>query len=160
MQNFQDTIETRKRSFISAFSVCMTVPLSRIHIWVFFYIRPCVEPNVHPHPFLFIFSVFASSSPSQNNKDSCKKMMLVENKDFMSWNCFYLEPQLIVSPYIQKYANVSKTLRKAQFVRKHLRKTWRKALCRKLRKCECGLKNTEKWTEEQRINIFEFELNL
>ena len=28
MQNFQDTFETRKRSFISAFSVCMTVPLN------------------------------------------------------------------------------------------------------------------------------------
>ena len=27
MLNFQDTFETRKRSFISAFSICMTVPL-------------------------------------------------------------------------------------------------------------------------------------
>ena len=27
MQNFQDTFETRKRSFISAFSICMTAPL-------------------------------------------------------------------------------------------------------------------------------------
>ena len=27
MQNFPDTFETRKRSFISAFSICMTVPL-------------------------------------------------------------------------------------------------------------------------------------
>ena len=27
MQNFQDFFETRKRSLISAFSVCMTVPL-------------------------------------------------------------------------------------------------------------------------------------
>ena len=26
MQNFQDTFETRKRSFISAFLICMTVP--------------------------------------------------------------------------------------------------------------------------------------
>ena len=26
MENFQDTFETPKRSFISAFSVCMTVP--------------------------------------------------------------------------------------------------------------------------------------
>ena len=29
MQNFQDTFEARKRSFISAFSICMTVPLNR-----------------------------------------------------------------------------------------------------------------------------------
>ena len=28
MQNFQDTFQTRKQSFISAFSICMTVPLS------------------------------------------------------------------------------------------------------------------------------------
>ena len=27
MRNFSDTVETRKRSFISAFSTCMTVPL-------------------------------------------------------------------------------------------------------------------------------------
>ena len=27
MQNFQDTFDTGKRSFISAFSICMTVPL-------------------------------------------------------------------------------------------------------------------------------------
>ena len=31
MQNFQDTLETRKGSFISAFLICMTVPLS---VWV------------------------------------------------------------------------------------------------------------------------------
>ena len=28
MRNFQDTFETRKRSFICSFSICMTVPLS------------------------------------------------------------------------------------------------------------------------------------
>ena len=28
MRNFQDTFKTRKRSFISAFSICMTVPLN------------------------------------------------------------------------------------------------------------------------------------
>ena len=29
MQKFQDTFETRKRSFTSAFSVCMTVPIKQ-----------------------------------------------------------------------------------------------------------------------------------
>ena len=29
MQNFQDTFKTRKRSFISTFSIRMTVPLSK-----------------------------------------------------------------------------------------------------------------------------------
>ena len=28
MRNFQDTFEARKRSLFSAFSICMTVPLS------------------------------------------------------------------------------------------------------------------------------------
>ena len=32
MRNVQDTFETRKRSFISAFSICMTVPLSMYDI--------------------------------------------------------------------------------------------------------------------------------
>ena len=31
MRNFQDTFETRKRSFFSAFSICMTVPLISNH---------------------------------------------------------------------------------------------------------------------------------
>ena len=30
MRNFQDTFETGKRSFISAFSICMTVPLKNV----------------------------------------------------------------------------------------------------------------------------------
>ena len=29
MRNFQDTFEARKRSFISSFSICMTVPLTK-----------------------------------------------------------------------------------------------------------------------------------
>ena len=29
MSNFQDTFETRKRSLISASSICMTVPLTK-----------------------------------------------------------------------------------------------------------------------------------
>ena len=29
MRNFQDAFETRKRLFVSAFSICMTVPLNR-----------------------------------------------------------------------------------------------------------------------------------
>ena len=32
MQNFQDTFEIRKRSFISAFSICMNLPLKRTEI--------------------------------------------------------------------------------------------------------------------------------
>ena len=33
MRNFQDTLETRKRSFISTFSICMTVPLIKIFMF-------------------------------------------------------------------------------------------------------------------------------
>ena len=32
MRNFHDTFETRKQSFISAFSICMTVPLMKAKI--------------------------------------------------------------------------------------------------------------------------------
>ena len=31
IRNFQDTFETPKRSLVSAFSICMTAPLSRTH---------------------------------------------------------------------------------------------------------------------------------
>ena len=34
MQNFQDTLEKRKQSFISAFSICMTVPLNKLMITI------------------------------------------------------------------------------------------------------------------------------
>ena len=30
MRNFQDTFEKRKQLFISAFSICMTVPLNKV----------------------------------------------------------------------------------------------------------------------------------
>ena len=39
MRNFQDTFETRKRSFISAFSICMTVPLIG-------YVKDMLESNI------------------------------------------------------------------------------------------------------------------
>ena len=34
MQNFQDTLEKRKQSFISAFSTYMTVPLNKLMITI------------------------------------------------------------------------------------------------------------------------------
>ena len=34
MQNFQDTLEKRKQSFISAFSIYMTVPLNKLMITI------------------------------------------------------------------------------------------------------------------------------
>ena len=58
MQNFQYIFETRKRSFISAFSICMTLPLSSpkfLAILVFFKV---------PLSFLCV-NVF-----SQNNEDT------------------------------------------------------------------------------------------
>ena len=43
MWNFQDTFETRKQSIISAFSICMTVPLSglQLNIGLFFEMVEC-----------------------------------------------------------------------------------------------------------------------
>ena len=37
MGNFLDTFETRKRSFISGFSVCMTLPLNNCDFAFMFY---------------------------------------------------------------------------------------------------------------------------
>ena len=34
MQNFQDTLEKGKQSFIRAFSICMTVPLNKLMITI------------------------------------------------------------------------------------------------------------------------------
>ena len=84
-------------------------------------------------------------------KSICKKMMLVnrryfKNNDFMSRSCFYLQSWLYVIPYVQKYANVSKTLHRTQFVAKHLCKTWCKALCRKICKCECSFKEAQSFS--------------
>ena len=40
MRNFQDTIETPKRSFISAFSMCMTLHLSyKVSYHIFNYLN-------------------------------------------------------------------------------------------------------------------------
>ena len=39
MWNFQDTFETRKQSIISAFSICMTVPLSGLQINIGFFLE-------------------------------------------------------------------------------------------------------------------------
>ena len=36
MQNFQDTFETRKQSFINTFSICMTIPLTLLMMKVTF----------------------------------------------------------------------------------------------------------------------------
>ena len=33
MQNFQDTFETPKQSFINTFSICITVPLTKFSSW-------------------------------------------------------------------------------------------------------------------------------
>ena len=39
MWNFQDTFETRKQSIISAFSICMTEPLSGLQINIGFFLE-------------------------------------------------------------------------------------------------------------------------
>ena len=83
MRNFQDTFETHKRSFINAFSICMTVPLSNKKSKLLFYfyffskfIFSTFERKIHllkhhnilfPQIFLrmfFIFQRFISSLSS------------------------------------------------------------------------------------------------
>ena len=45
MGNFQDTFETCKRLFISAFSICMTVPL-RFENFRFWFYMVCIERDI------------------------------------------------------------------------------------------------------------------
>ena len=45
MRNFQDNFETRKRSLISVFSFCMTVPLSHLREQKFKY---CCQDSINP----------------------------------------------------------------------------------------------------------------
>ena len=44
MRNFQDTFETRKRSFISGFSICMTVRLGNFQIIFVNYFSENIQP--------------------------------------------------------------------------------------------------------------------
>ena len=46
MRNFQDSFETRKRAFISAFSICMTVPLIKRQVELIFI---SVKRDKFPH---------------------------------------------------------------------------------------------------------------
>ena len=45
MRNFQDTFKTRKRSIISAFSICMTVSLKEVSF--FSYKNPKIYNSFH-----------------------------------------------------------------------------------------------------------------
>ena len=47
MRNFQDTFETHKRSSISAFSICMTVPLkAKINLPYVFMRQFCLNKTI------------------------------------------------------------------------------------------------------------------
>ena len=81
MRTFQDTFETRKRSFTSAFSICVTVPLRQ-------------NQNKEKEPFLKI----ASSGTFSCNASSKHKLLRVQQSslkflitDFYSqkqpWSC-------------------------------------------------------------------------
>ena len=49
MRNFQDTFETRQQSFTSAFSICMTVPLS-MHTFQYKIVRDSTKYSAHTGP--------------------------------------------------------------------------------------------------------------
>ena len=52
MRNFQDTFETRKRSFSNAFSICMTAPLRKVDRTTFFHFcstKKKIKIQLHYH---------------------------------------------------------------------------------------------------------------
>ena len=61
MRNFQDTFETRQRSFISAFSMCISVPLiiltaSEFQLIAAIYVREYISENL-----FFVLSAIVST---------------------------------------------------------------------------------------------------
>ena len=73
MRNFQDAFETRKRSFISAFSICMTVPLSTNPSGILIKIK--LKKKLYEHSFNVIQNRFYRGhhdnlNPEGNTKDN------------------------------------------------------------------------------------------
>ena len=80
MRNFQDTFETRKQSFISAFSICMTVSII-IFSTVFF----SIETGFHRSPVLISISRYIAFTSHIINSDII---------DY-TYNPFHVLPNLI-----------------------------------------------------------------
>ena len=55
MRNFQDTVETRKRSFISAFTICMTVPLKQMGCYKITQFEPSIHELKSPSKIRFSY---------------------------------------------------------------------------------------------------------
>ena len=85
MPNFQDIFETHKRSFISAFSICMTVPLS-------------LQVSLYKHNHIIQFSKCCSWLPLKTTFRNSRSQMFFKNgvlKNFailtgkhLCWNNF------------------------------------------------------------------------
>ena len=69
MRNFQDSFETRKRSFISAFSICMTVPLSKNPKILFEQIT--LKLNLLWIDLFAVFSVIKNQLRNNSNVSKC-----------------------------------------------------------------------------------------
>ena len=80
MRNFQDALETRMQSFISAFSICMTIPLMGIflkHLWSI--------PSILKWQDCKIFTkLLPSQTPSRSSHRRCsvKKVVLKNLRNF------------------------------------------------------------------------------
>ena len=73
MRNFQDTFETRKRSFIGAFPVCMTVPLMQLIDQISF--------NINTRNKLFLKRIL---------KCERAKILLIANRNNVSYYTIYI----------------------------------------------------------------------
>ena len=54
MRNFQDTFETRKGSFIGAFSSCMTVSLYSLNVYSLHYVKSA-QMRIFSGPYFYVF---------------------------------------------------------------------------------------------------------
>ena len=59
MRNFQDTFETHKRSFISVFSICMTVPLNIVPFVLIINDKPVIACYLLRYSISFLFHIFS-----------------------------------------------------------------------------------------------------
>ena len=91
MPNFQDIFETHKRSFISAFSICMTVPLS-------------LQVSLYKHNHIIQFSKCCSWLPLKTTSRNSRSQMFFKNGVLKNF-AILTRKHLCWSKFIKKKSN-------------------------------------------------------
>ena len=109
MQNFLDTFETSKRSFMSAFSICMTVPLNlRKKKWLAVSVcKPIAQKAIYFLKWLFQIIDTAQKaifSFSRRPEKMVFPKKLRWNMIFLvlSWKVIFLFPENMILPLVRK----------------------------------------------------------